>query len=98
MMSLLTLPNGQEHIEEGAASDEDNEDNERKEEGTGEYEFSPWEERVLQVVMDALRMAALALGLQALSSVLLGVALAGSATSAHCPLLDVDCAARAGPA
>lgn len=40
--------------------------------GKGEYEFSPWEERVLQVVMDSLRMAGLALGLQAISSILLG--------------------------
>ena len=37
-----------------------------------EYEFTRWEERVLEVVMDAMRMSALALMLQALSSCMLG--------------------------
>ena len=40
----------------------------------GEYEFTRWEERVLEVVMDAMRMSALALMLQALSSCMLGTA------------------------
>lgn len=45
-------------------------------EGSGkklEYEFTRWEERVLEVVMDSMRMSALALSLQALSTVMLGV-------------------------
>ena len=37
-----------------------------------EYEFTRWEERIMEVVMEAMRMAGLALGLQALSSVALG--------------------------
>lgn len=67
----------QEHVEEGEAEDEGKDDS--KEEGdkgektkTGEYEFSAWEERVLQVVMDSLRMAGLATALHALASILLG--------------------------
>ncbi|KAK9846658.1 hypothetical protein WJX81_008623 [Elliptochloris bilobata] len=38
-----------------------------------EYEFTRWEERIMEVVMEAMRMAGLALGLQALSSVALGI-------------------------
>ena len=62
-------------MDDGDAEDDEKDDKEEgdKEHGnTKEYEFSAWEERVLHVVMDSLRMAALALGLQAMSSVLLG--------------------------
>ncbi len=37
-----------------------------------QYEFSRWEERIMEVVMEAMRMAGLALGLQAFSSVAVG--------------------------
>lgn len=37
-----------------------------------EYEFTRWEERIMEVVMEAMRMAGLALGLQASSSVAVG--------------------------
>ena len=74
MSSLCT----QDPVDKSGAEEDDQKD-QQKDEGekgedaeTGEYEFSAWEERVLQVVMDSLRMAALALGMQAISSVLLG--------------------------
>ena len=40
--------------------------------GQAEHEFSQWEERVLEIVMEALRMSGLALLLQAISTCLLG--------------------------
>ena len=45
---------------------------ERRSRRRKEYEFTRWEERIMEVVMEAMRMAGLALGLQALSSVALG--------------------------
>ena len=50
--------------------------------GQGEYEFSQWEERVLEMVMEALRMSGLALLLQAISTALLGQCLPCSMTVA----------------
>jgi hypothetical protein len=38
-----------------------------------EYEFTPWEDRILEVVMEAMRMAGLALAVRALATICLGV-------------------------
>ncbi|KAK9866508.1 hypothetical protein WJX84_001331 [Apatococcus fuscideae] len=40
-----------------------------------QYELSQWENRILDVIMDAMRMSALSVALQCLSSILLGAAL-----------------------
>ena len=38
-----------------------------------EYEFTPWEGRILEVVMESMRMAGLALAVRAMATICLGV-------------------------
>lgn len=40
--------------------------------GAGEYEFTVWEDRILEVVMEAMRMAGLALSVRAIATFCLG--------------------------
>ncbi len=37
-----------------------------------EYEFTPWEGRILEVVMESMRMAGLALAVRAIATICLG--------------------------
>lgn len=62
---------GSSRSSQSSQSSED-QDGQAESSGQGEYEFSQWEERVLEMVMEALRMSGLALLLQAISTTLLG--------------------------
>lgn len=49
-----------------------------------EYEFTPWEDRILEVVMEAMRMAGLALSMRAMATVCLGTSQASFCPSRCC--------------
>ncbi len=51
-----------------------------------EYEFTPWEGRILEVVMESMRMAGLALSVRAMATICLGM----------CHLLDTVLPLRPG--
>ena len=53
-----------------------------------QYELSQWENRILDVIMDAMRMSALSVALQCLSSILLGGPVFQCLEQAHSGLLD----------
>ena len=59
-----------------AESSSDEESEERKGKGElPEYEFTVWEDRILEVVMEAMRMAGLALAVRAIATFCLGAPL-----------------------
>ena len=49
------------------------EENKEEIEQGDEYEFTPWEGRILEVVMESMRMAGLALSVRAMATICLGV-------------------------
>ena len=48
------------------------EENKEEIEQGDEYEFTPWEGRILEVVMESMRMAGLALAVRAMATICLG--------------------------
>ncbi len=64
---------GESSVSEPGSDAESSIDNESREEGEpAEYEFTVWEDRILEVVMEAMRMAGLALAVRAIGTFCLG--------------------------
>ncbi|EIE25245.1 hypothetical protein COCSUDRAFT_40552 [Coccomyxa subellipsoidea C-169] len=55
------------------SSDEGNKEESEGKDGVQEYEFTVWEDRILEVVMEAMRMAGLALAVRAIATFCLGI-------------------------
>ena len=54
------------------SSDEGSKEESEGKDGVQEYEFTVWEDRILEVVMEAMRMAGLALAVRAIATFCLG--------------------------
>ncbi|CAL8461769.1 g1300 [Coccomyxa elongata] len=65
---------GESSVSEPGSDAESSIDSESREEGEpAEYEFTVWEDRILEVVMEAMRMAGLALAVRAIGTFCLGI-------------------------
>ena len=65
--------NGESSVSQAGSDAENSIDDESREEGEpAEYEFTVWEDRILEVVMEAMRMAGLALAVRAIGTFCLG--------------------------